>query len=157
MAHYELEALPILRDVPVWLRACSKMGHRCFSQLVEAAWTQLYLHRFCYHKFNKCKNRPYRPPGPYLQERRVKDFNEGNSSTTFSISILLKYIRKNKVISLYRKTLGMPGWLSGWAPAPGSGRDPQSQDGVPHQALCLEPSSPSAYVSASLSICASHE
>ena len=49
----------------------------------------------------------------------------------------------------------MPGWLSGWAPAFGSGCDPQSKDRVPHQAPCMEPASPSAYVSASL--CVSHE
>ena len=33
----------------------------------------------------------------------------------------------------------------------------ESQDRVPHQASCMEPASPSAYVSASLSLCVSHE
>ena len=51
---------------------------------------------------------------------------------------------------------GMPGWLSGWAPAFGSGRDPRIQDQVPHRAPCEEPASPSAYVSASpLNLCLS--
>ena len=46
----------------------------------------------------------------------------------------------------------MPGWLSGWASAFGSGHDPLgSWDGVLHQAPCREPASPPAYVSASLS------
>ena len=48
----------------------------------------------------------------------------------------------------------MPKWLSGWAPAFGSGRDPRIQDQVLHQAPCREPASP-ACVSASL--CVSHE
>ena len=46
----------------------------------------------------------------------------------------------------------MPGWLSGWESAFSSGRDPRGQDGVPHGAPCGEPASPSAYVSASLSL-----
>ena len=46
----------------------------------------------------------------------------------------------------------MPGWLCGWAPAFGSGRDPRIQDRVSHQAPCEEPASPSAYVFASLSL-----
>ena len=43
---------------------------------------------------------------------------------------------------------GIPGWLSGFAPAFRQGRDP----GVPHGAICMEPASPSAFVSASLSL-----
>ena len=46
---------------------------------------------------------------------------------------------------------GMPGLLSSWAPAFGSGRDPRIQDQVPHLAPYEEPASPSAYISASLS------
>ena len=39
------------------------------------------------------------------------------------------------------------------------GMIPESQDRVPHWAPCMEPASPSAYVSASLSLslCVSHE
>ena len=33
----------------------------------------------------------------------------------------------------------------------------ESQDQVPHQASCMGPASPSAYVSAPLSLCVSHE
>ena len=52
--------------------------------------------------------------------------------------------------------LGMPGWLSGWAPAFGSGRDPRIRDQVLHWAPCEEPASPSAYISASpLNLCLS--
>ena len=50
---------------------------------------------------------------------------------------------------------GMSGWLSGLAPAFGSGHDPRVPDRVPHRASCAEPTSPSAWVSASL--CVSHE
>ena len=53
----------------------------------------------------------------------------------------------------YRKVnIGTPGWLSGSAPAFGSGRGPREfQDRVPRQAPCMEPTSPSA----SLSLCVS--
>ena len=47
----------------------------------------------------------------------------------------------------------MPGRLSGWVPAFGSGRDPGIQNQVPHQAPCMEPASPSAC----LSLCVFHE
>ena len=43
---------------------------------------------------------------------------------------------------------GIPGWLRGLAPAFGPGRDP----GVPRRAPGTEPASPSACVSASLSL-----
>ena len=54
---------------------------------------------------------------------------------------------------------GIPGWLSGLAPVFGPGRGQEFQDRVPHRAPCLEPASPSACVSASLSlsVCVSHE
>ena len=52
---------------------------------------------------------------------------------------------------------GMPGWLSGWALAFGSGHHPRIRGRVPHQAPCREPATPSAYVSASFSVCVSHE
>ena len=49
---------------------------------------------------------------------------------------------------------GIPGWLSGLAPAFGPGRDVilESQDGVLHQAPCVEPASPSACISVSLCV-----
>ena len=50
---------------------------------------------------------------------------------------------------------GMPGWLSGWACASGSGYDPGVSRLSPKSAPCREPASPSSYVSASL--CVSHE
>ena len=46
--------------------------------------------------------------------------------------------------------LGTPGWLSSWAAAFGSGRDPPVPESVPRPAPCTEPASPSAYLSASL-------
>ena len=54
---------------------------------------------------------------------------------------------------------GQPGWLSGLAPPPAQGLILETQDRVPHQAPCMEPASPSACVSASLSfsLCVSHE
>ena len=55
--------------------------------------------------------------------------------------------------------MGTPGWLSGSASAFGSGHDPRSWDRVAHQDPGGEHASPSAYVSASLSLslCVSHE
>ena len=51
-----------------------------------------------------------------------------------------------------RKDNGTPGWLSGWASAFGSERDPGAQDRVPRRAPCMEPASPYACVSDSLSL-----
>ena len=49
--------------------------------------------------------------------------------------------------------LGIPGWCSGLAPAFGPGCDPGDPGSNPTSgSRCMEPASPSAYVSASLSI-----
>ena len=49
---------------------------------------------------------------------------------------------------------GIPGWRSGWAPAFGPGRDPGDPGANPTSgSRGMEPASPSACVSASLSLC----
>ena len=49
--------------------------------------------------------------------------------------------------------VGIPGWLSGLAPACGPGRDPGDPGSNPSSgSQCMEPASPSACVSASLSL-----
>ena len=53
---------------------------------------------------------------------------------------------------LRNKTNGQPGWLSGLAPPLAQGVILETQDGVPRWAPCMEPASPSACVSASLSV-----
>ena len=50
---------------------------------------------------------------------------------------------------------GQPRWLSGLALPSAQGMILETQDRVPHQALCIEPASPSASVSAPLSFCVS--
>ena len=53
---------------------------------------------------------------------------------------------------------GIPGWRSGLAPAFGPGRDPGDPESNPTSgSRCMEPASPSAYVSASLSLCDYHK
>ena len=53
---------------------------------------------------------------------------------------------------MYEKAkYGQPGWLSGLAPPSAQGVILETWDRVPHQAPCVEPASPSARVSASLS------
>ena len=47
---------------------------------------------------------------------------------------------------------GQPRWLSGLAPPAVQGMILETRDPVPHQAPCMEPASPSACVSASLSL-----
>ena len=48
---------------------------------------------------------------------------------------------------------GIPGWCSGLAPAFGTGRDPGDPGSNPTSgSWCIEPASPSTYVSASLSL-----
>ena len=54
--------------------------------------------------------------------------------------------------------VGIPGWRSGLAPAFGPGRDPGDPGSNPTSgSRCMEPASPSAYVSASLSLCDYHK
>ena len=54
--------------------------------------------------------------------------------------------------------MGIPGWRSGLAPAFGPGRDPGDSGSNPTSgSRCLEPASPSACVSASLSLCDYHK
>ena len=50
---------------------------------------------------------------------------------------------------------GQPRWLSGLPPPSAQGEILETRDRVPHQAPCMEPASPSACVSASLSLCLS--
>ena len=53
---------------------------------------------------------------------------------------------------MLKACLGQPGCLSSLAPAAAQGVILETLDRVPHQALCMEPASPYAYVSASLSL-----
>ena len=52
---------------------------------------------------------------------------------------------------------GQPGWLSGLVLPSAQGVILETRDRVPHRAPCMEPASPSACVSASLSLYVSHE
>ena len=53
---------------------------------------------------------------------------------------------------------GIPGWRSGLVPAFGPGRDPGDPGSNPTSgSRCMEPASPSACVSASLSLCDYHK
>ena len=55
---------------------------------------------------------------------------------------------------LKKYIIGIPGWRSGLAPAFGPGRDPGDSGSNPTSgSRCMEPASPSACVSASLSLC----
>ena len=57
--------------------------------------------------------------------------------------------------SLNRSAAGQPWWHGGLAPPAAQGMILESRDRFPRQALCMEPASPSACVSASLSLCIS--
>ena len=56
---------------------------------------------------------------------------------------------------LLNSGLGMPGWLSGRAPAFDPGHDPGDLGWSPILGSCMEPASLSVYVSASLPLCLS--
>ena len=57
-----------------------------------------------------------------------------------------------KLIAIKTWSLGIPGWHSGLAPAFGPGHDPRVLGSSPtSSSRCMEPASPSACVSASLS------
>ena len=57
----------------------------------------------------------------------------------------------------YVQMRGQPWWLSGLALPSAQGVILETWDGVPHQAPCMEPASPSTSVSVSVSLCVSHE
>ena len=56
-------------------------------------------------------------------------------------------------VEIRNSTGPAPGGLSGGASAFSPGVTPGSWDRVPYRAPCMEPASPSAWVSASLSLC----
>ena len=56
-----------------------------------------------------------------------------------------------------KNNIGQPGWLSSLTPPSALGMILETWDQVPHPALCMGPASPSACVSASLSLCACHD
>ena len=61
-------------------------------------------------------------------------------------------------IFFHKNLLGIPGWRSGLAPAFGPGPNPGDPGSNPTSgSRCMEPASPSAYVSASLSLCDYHK
>ena len=64
---------------------------------------------------------------------------------------------KEAINKTKRQATGQPRWLSGLAPPSAPGVILETQDQVPRQAPCMEPASPSACVSASLSFCIPHE
>ena len=57
-----------------------------------------------------------------------------------------------KKIFFKKKYYGQPGWLSGLVQPSAQGLILETQDQVPHRAPCMEPASPSACVSAPLSL-----
>ena len=73
------------------------------------------------------------------------------------ISTLWKMLRMKRQATdwdkvLIRPILGQPRWRSGLAKHAAWGVILETLDGVPRRALCMEPASPSACVSASLSL-----
>ena len=71
-------------------------------------------------------------------------------ASNFSLSVasifLMVFLNENVLI-------GHPGWLSGLALPSSQSVILETRDQVPRQAPCMEPVSPSAYVSASRSLC----
>ena len=75
-------------------------------------------------------------------------------TTKATVSVFFRLADKNPTLAIdFRKLEGIPGWRSGLAPAFGPGRDPGDPGLNPTSgSRCMEPASPSAYVSASLSV-----
>ena len=71
-------------------------------------------------------------------------------------------MKSNKILARVKHTaynfiikfilLGQPQWCSSLAPPAAQGVILETLDGVPRQAPCMEPASPSACISASLSV-----
>ena len=68
--------------------------------------------------------------------------------TKETLTLVFEYV----VSKIRIQILGHPGWLSGLAPPSAQGTILEALDRVPHQAPCMKPTSPSACVSASLSV-----
>ena len=76
--------------------------------------------------------------------------NIGNSHFSSYLSVTFDIIEDFLIPKTFS---GIPGWRSGLAPAFGPGRDPGDPGSSPMSgSRCMEPASPSAYVSASLSL-----
>ena len=71
--------------------------------------------------------------------------------------ILMRDFIPKGIVGAFKKVTGHPRWLSGLAPPSAWGEILETWDQVPYQAPCMEPASPSAYVSASFFLCVSHE
>ena len=76
--------------------------------------------------------------------------------------VLFKVVERQGTVSSGTQTIkitrsGQPRWLSGLALPSAQGVILETQDRVPLQAPCMDPASPSACVSASLSLSVSHE
>ena len=91
----------------------------------------------------------------------VSSGNVPNSQTVEGASVPIeRWMDKEDVVSVYNGILairnnkyGILGWRSGLAPAFGPGRDPGDPESNPTSgSRCMEPASPSACVSASLSL-----
>ena len=75
-----------------------------------------------------------------------------NSEQTTDLSV------RAKTITFLEENMGIPWWRSGLAPAFGPGRDPGDPGSNPTSgSRCMEPASPSACVSASLSLSDYHK
>ena len=75
-------------------------------------------------------------------DEKVLELDSGDGYTTLWLPFSKNFFKKG--------TFGIPGWRSGLAPAFGPGRD--SGDPGSNPTPGMEPASPSAYVSASVSL-----
>ena len=71
----------------------------------------------------------------------------------YHLKELFQVLKNNDYMFILKLEKGIPGQHSGLAPAFGSGRDPGDPGSNPTSgSRCMEPASPSVYVSASLSL-----
>ena len=75
-----------------------------------------------------------------------------SSESAWRFSFLLPPTPHSQINTSLKQKRGQPGWLSGLAPPSVQGVILETQDRVLHRAPCMEPASPSACVSASLSL-----
>ena len=78
----------------------------------------------------------------HTRHRKVKPLDMPHEACIFVVTVQFKIL-----------LLGIPGWRSGLVPAFGPGREPGDPGSNPTAgSQCIEPASPSAYISASLSL-----
>ena len=114
---------------------CWPLISQGYLNRVDSGWFRETIFKFLYKRIN-CEK--------ILWSEETETQKEEKSN---GIKLLICF----KIFYINQFALGMPGWLSGKCLPSAQDMILESQDQALHRAPCMEPASPSAYVSGSLS------